>query len=35
MTRPQVEFCIKIFIVLLIIAFVLSVRHVLMMLGWA
>ena len=35
MTRAQVEFCIKIFIGLLILAFALSVRHVLMMLGWA
>jgi hypothetical protein len=35
MTRPQVEFSIKIFIVLLIIAFVAALTHVLRTLGWA
>jgi hypothetical protein len=35
MTRPQVEFCIKIFIVLLIIAFGGALTHVIRTLGWA
>ena len=34
MTRPQIEFCIKIFIVLLIIAFFGAATHVLRELGW-
>lgn len=35
MTRPQIELSIKLFIVLLLIAFAGSLIHVLRMLGWA
>ena len=35
MTRPQIEFSIKIFIILLIIAFGGALTHVLRALGWA
>lgn len=35
MTRPQIEFSIKIFILLLIIAFGAAAIHVLRTLGWA
>lgn len=35
MTRSQIELSIKLFIVLLIIAFIGSFTHVMRMLGWA